>query len=389
MNFKLVGSALIVAGTALGAGMLGIPMVLAQLGLVLGTVMMLLVWGITCYAALLLLEVNLSVGVGSNMHAMAGKLLGRAGQLVTNGSMMFLLYSLLMAYIIGAADLLHSAFDYFGLQLPMLVCQLLFALLGAVVVICGTALVDRLNRALFALMIVFFLAALILMLPSSKMDLLLAAPLHAKGWLLCLPVLFTSFGFSVVIPSLVRYSGATIKQMRWIIIIGSAIPLLCYFLWLLACLGNLPEGKLLSMAGNVHAMVTALSEQRGHLRTVLNLFAAMALLTSFLGVALALFDLLAEVCKSSSSLRGRSINALLTLGLPTVIAIIAPNHFLAALSYAGIAQTIFAILIPSAMVWQLRRGKTGLSFADYRVRGGELGVMAISAFGVVLIAAQF
>lgn len=44
VNLKLVGSSLIVAGTALGAGMLAIPMVLAQFGLLWGTLLMLFIW---------------------------------------------------------------------------------------------------------------------------------------------------------------------------------------------------------------------------------------------------------------------------------------------------------------------------------------------------------
>ncbi|TON86784.1 hypothetical protein CGH50_21260, partial [Vibrio parahaemolyticus] len=54
VNLKLVGSSLIVAGTALGAGMLAIPMVLAQFGLLWGTLLMLFIWAGTTYAALLL-----------------------------------------------------------------------------------------------------------------------------------------------------------------------------------------------------------------------------------------------------------------------------------------------------------------------------------------------
>ena len=44
MNTKLLGSSLIIAGTALGAGMLAIPMVLAQFGLLSGSLLMLLIW---------------------------------------------------------------------------------------------------------------------------------------------------------------------------------------------------------------------------------------------------------------------------------------------------------------------------------------------------------
>ena len=88
---RFLGSTLLVAGTALGAGMLAIPMVLAPLGLAMGLGLLFFVWAFTTLAALLLLEVNVNHHPGENMHAMSGHWLGRVGQLITNISMIFLL----------------------------------------------------------------------------------------------------------------------------------------------------------------------------------------------------------------------------------------------------------------------------------------------------------
>ena len=95
MNTKLLGSALIVSGTALGAGMLAIPMVLAQFGLMYGTLLMALIWFGTTYAALLLLEATVKSDGGIGLNSIARKRLGRRGQYVTNG----LLYTLHYCYL--------------------------------------------------------------------------------------------------------------------------------------------------------------------------------------------------------------------------------------------------------------------------------------------------
>lgn len=79
MNTKLIGSALIIAGTALGAGMLAIPMVLAQFGLLYGTVLMVLIWFGTTYSALLLLEATIKSGGGLGLNSIARKTLGKGG----------------------------------------------------------------------------------------------------------------------------------------------------------------------------------------------------------------------------------------------------------------------------------------------------------------------
>ncbi len=52
MNIKMMGKLLIIAGTALGAGSCTIPMVLAQFGLLYGTLLMVLICFSTTYAAL-------------------------------------------------------------------------------------------------------------------------------------------------------------------------------------------------------------------------------------------------------------------------------------------------------------------------------------------------
>ncbi|WP_108649114.1 amino acid permease [Dongshaea marina] len=388
MNLKLIGSALIVAGTALGAGMLAIPMVLARLGFVGGSLVMLLVWAFTSYAALLLLEANLRVGVGSNMHGMAGKLLGKGGQWLTNASMMFLLYALLMAYVIGAGDLLHGTLASFGWHWPMMLCQLLVVLIGGLVVMLGTAAVDKFNRLLFAIMLICLLLALVMMLPRISFTHLYEMTPQLDGWMNTLPVLFTSFGFMVVIPSLVSYTNASGRQLRWVVLGGSGIPLVCYWLWFIACIGNLSAEHLSGLSGNVNQLVTALGHGMSELQPILHIFAAVALATSFLGVSLALFDLLAEICKRPNHRLGRFQSALMTLLPPLLIGILAPNQFLGALAYAGLALTFLAIFIPCAMVWCARKRNLVGEHA-YQVIGGGMGLILCGLFGVLLIVAQF
>lgn len=108
MNIKMIGSSLIIAGTALGAGMLAIPMVLAQFGLLYGSLLMVLICFGTTYAALLLLEATIKAGGGLGLNSIARKTLGKQGQLITNGLLYALLICLLMAYILGAGDLLSN-----------------------------------------------------------------------------------------------------------------------------------------------------------------------------------------------------------------------------------------------------------------------------------------
>lgn len=77
MNSKMLGSIAIVAGTAIGAGMLALPLATAALGIIPALVLLVVIWGVSAYTSLLMLEINLRTGVGDNVHAITGKLLGK------------------------------------------------------------------------------------------------------------------------------------------------------------------------------------------------------------------------------------------------------------------------------------------------------------------------
>ncbi|MGF1756571.1 tyrosine transporter [Photobacterium sagamiensis] len=390
MNMKLMGSALIVAGTALGAGMLAIPMVLAQFGLLWGTLLMLVIWLGTTYAALLLLEVSIKSGGGLGMNTIARKTLGKGGQVVTNGLLYALLVCLLMAYIIGAGDLVKKMTTGLGLELSMVQSQIIFTLIAGVVVAAGTAVVDKLNRVLFAIMVVVLALTLMSLMPSMSFDHLFEAANNDKVDLIkTSSVLFTSFGFMVVIPSLVTYNGnATHKQLRNMVVAGSVIPLACYLLWLYAVVGNLTPEQLVKFS-NVSELIAALGERFSSIQVILSGFTGLALLTSFLGVAMALFDQNADTFKQN-----RAVTYVLTFILPLAGAIWAADQFLSVLGYAGFILVFLAIFIPMAMTIKVRSSER-LALVDqeivaecYQAGGGPLALGLSFMFGCFLLAAQ-
>ena len=393
VSTRFLGSTLLVAGTALGAGMLAIPMVLAPLGMTIGLSLLLLVWGFTTFAALLLLEVNVNHHPGENMHAMSRHWLGPIGQLITNASMLFLLVFLLMAYILGASELLQGALKFIGIEIDLAFSRILFTLLAGIAIVMGTGVVDRINRVFFSIMLITMamaLYSLATIAPETSIAAQLAADVASDAdqqtlIMRALPVLFTSFGFTVVIPPLVQYThDAEGKQFSRVVVIGSLIPLICYVAWFWSCMNAVPPAQLAQLQG-VEQMVGALGENAGTLGSVLKWFAAMALLTSFLGVALSLFGFIREMCAKKPVVDGKLPAIILTLVPSLIMASSAPGEFLKALSYAGLALTVLAIFIPSAMVWRSRQQHE----MAYVTPGGKAGLIVTVLFGLVLVAAQF
>lgn len=383
VNLKLVGSSLIVAGTALGAGMLAIPMVLAQFGLLWGTLLMLFIWAGTTYAALLLLEASCKVGGGVSMNAIARETLGKGGQLVTNGLLYALLVCLLMAYIIGAGDLVQKVTASVGIPASTVSSQVGFTLLVGIIVSAGTGVVDKLNRVLFIGMIIALVFTLFALMPSVTFEGLDEVVSNDKVALIkTSSVLFTSFGFMVVIPSLVTYNKeATKTQLRNMIIVGSTIPLVCYLLWLLAVVGNLPPHELVQYS-NVTELITVLGQKYSGLEFILSMFTGLALLTSFLGVAMALYDQNADLLQAS-----KPVVFVTTFVLPLLGAVFAPEHFLAILSYAGIILVFLAVFVPLSMTMKVRRVPVEDN-TIYEAGGGVVGISMMFLFGCFLLVAQ-
>jgi tyrosine-specific transport protein len=382
MNLKLIGSSLIISGTALGAGMLAIPMVLAQFGLLWGTALMLFIFIGTTYAALLLLEASINVGGGLGMNTIARKSLGKGGQLVTNGLLYALLICLLMAYILGAGDLLNKLLRNVGLNLSLVQSQVAFTLVAGVIVASGTAVIDKLNRVLFAVMLLMLLLTLVFLVPDISLDNLTQVSNSSGSELIkTSAIIFTSFGFMVVIPSLVSYNHeATPKQLRNMVIIGSTIPLVCYLVWLYAVVGNLTPEQITHFS-NVSELISVFSADHAFINLVLSSFTGLALLTSFLGVAMALFTQNEDMFKQN-----KVVTYVISFILPLLGAVFAADQFLSVLSYAGIILVFLAVFVPLGMVAKLRQVEN--QDRSYVAEGGAVMLIFSFIFGTFLLVSQ-
>ena len=164
-----IGSTFIVAGTALGAGMLAMPLATSGVGFWATFLILLGLWAVMSYTALLLVEVYQHNDAETGLGSLAYKYLGRTGQWLTGLAMPFLLYSLVAAYLVGGGDIIHAFVEtVFQISVPNYLGVLLFALVGALVVCIGTGSVDLVNRFLFTAQLFFLVAMLMLLLPQDR-----------------------------------------------------------------------------------------------------------------------------------------------------------------------------------------------------------------------------
>lgn len=339
--------------------MLALPMTSATAGFVNSTLLLVGMWVFMCFTALITLEINFYFGEGASIATLAEKVFGKYGKGIASASLLLLFYALLAAYITGGSSFLKAGIEsYVSTSIPFFLVVLLFTFgLGFFVNSC-TQSVDYANRFLFLFKIIAFVAMVTLLAPFVKTENLSANQINLSSIWIAIPIFFTSFGFHGSIPSLINYVGPNPKALRLVIIIGSLIPLVVYLLWQTVTLGILPLSTLQNFGqeNNAAVFIKHLNEttQKNTLEWFTNIFAFLAIATSFLGVAIGLFDYAAETFKKSNTTQQRFQTSLITFLPPLFFALFYPNGFILALGYAAIALSLLAVLIPTAIAIKLR-----------------------------------
>ncbi|MCC4796523.1 tyrosine transporter TyrP [Enterovibrio norvegicus] len=388
MRSKLVGSTLIIAGTTIGAGMLALPLASAGLGFVQSSFIMVAMWLLMSYTALLMLEIHQHAHEGATLNSLARQFLGRKGQILATFATLFLLYALCAAYIAGGGSQLNAKLIAFSNgALPDSMGTFLFTFIIAGAVMLGTHKVDFINRCLFLLKIVLLCVSLGLLTPHISMLHLTELPIDQGLAIAAIPVMFTSFGFHGSIPSVVAYTGLNIRTLRKVMLFGSSLPLIIYLLWQGVSFGVLSQNSLLNN-DQLPEFINAMSQvvTSPYITSVISLFADLALATSFLGVSLGLFDFLSDALKRNNTVSGRLQTGLMTFVPPMLIALFYPQGFVAALGYAAIALVLLAVVLPVLMARKVRQAK--LNRDKYQVFGGNIGLSLAMIGGFTVVASQ-
>lgn len=386
MNTKLLGGILLIVGTAIGAGMLALPIAASELGFLNSTLLLLAGWVIMTFSALLILEVNLWLPRDSNIVAMAKSTLGRGGQIVAWLVYLLLFYSLISAYIAGGGDFFHNILNKLGLTLPRWMASILFTAILGYIVYCGIQLVDYVNRGLMFTKFGIYALLVAIVLFFISPDNLIGGDF--KYFATGITVMLTSFGFANIIPSLRSYFHDDVHKLRRAILIGSLIPLVCYILWDLAIMGTIGHSGLAAMIHSSHstsALANTLSSSLNVevITALIRIFTSICLATSFMGVSLSLSDFLADGLKIRKQGVGSLIISAATFLPPLIIVLIDPRIFISALSYAGIYCVILLVLMPALMTWRGRYNKQ--IDGVYEVVGGKISLILIMAVSVVII----
>ena len=119
---------------------------------------------------------------------------------------------------------------------------------------------------------------------------------------------------------------------------------------------------------------------------MLNGFSNVTMTTSFLGVALSLFDFIRDGFHLKKDVKGKVLTFLITFIPPVLFVIMVPKGFVLALQYSAVFTCILVIVLPALMLWKKRLEKVE---TKYEVPANNAILLGIAAVGIVLAFSQF
>lgn len=369
--WTVISAMFLVAGTIIGGGMLALPLATGISGFWSSTFFMVICWLMMTITALLYLEVSLWMEEGVHVISMTSRILGPLGKAIAWVLYLFICYASLVAYTAGGAIQIDVAFNVLlGISLGKALAAILFVFLFGSTLYFGTKVVGRLNAILFLAMVGAYIALIGVGLDEVK-----PALLNYHNWnhaWFAIPLFLTSFSFQTMVPSLTPYLKRHVKSLRWAILGGTTISLLVYAIWQGLILGIVPVDGENGLAealrrGEPATQFISKHVEGWHVGLIAEFFAFFAIITSFLGIGLGLYDFLSDGLKIEEKGKGKLLLALL-IAVPTLFFAVNFERifYLALDATGGYGDSILNGMIPVLLLWigkyRLGYGQTSDSY---------------------------
>jgi tyrosine-specific transport protein len=373
-NNKFLIATTTLVGTIVGAGVLGIPYVVAKTGFLYGFLLMVGLGAALIFLNLFAGEVVLRTKEQFQLTGYAGKYLGKWGKGFMTFSMVFSIYGALTAYLIGEGATLYAIFNWGS---PLLF-TLLFFILTFIIVYKGIKATGTVELILISLLVI--IVALIGALSFNLIDGNNFKTFDITKIFLPYGVILFAFTGLAAIPELQEVLGKQKKLLKKSIIIGSLIPIILYVFFTFVVMGIVGLDQFELLEPNQRIATVALSIYAHPVLGVLaNILAVLAMFTSYLTLSIALMGMYSYDYGIS-----RKRGLLMTVFLPLLIASFGLTTFITVIGITGaVAGGIEGVLM-ILTYWKAKKfgdRKPEYNLKPHKVIGSVLIVMFI--FGII------
>lgn len=388
---NILSSILLISCTSIGGGMLALPCATANNGFILSITNFIICWIFMTISALFMLEVTLWFKKNINIMTMVNQILGYKWKLFVYIIYILLLYSVMSAYIFAYDKWIKKIFiNYINPNIIQIICILFFVILNKIIIFNKKNSVDKLNFILSLCLLLTYLIMVILCIKYINKDSLMH--FNTKDLSQSLPLIITSFGFCIIIPTIAIFLKKNKKKLVKVIIIGSIIPLIIYIIWQLIILGIFPtigEYNILLLTNNQEnfdIMFVYFLENILKISFISNIvlfFSIFAILTSLIGISISLCDFIYDAINLKVNFKNNAIVSFLIIIPPIVVALYFPVGFTKILNFSGILVAILLGLLPITMAW-FGRYKLNIK-SNFRLMGEKKIIIVTYLFYIYII----
>ena len=333
---EIISVSFLIAGTAIGVGILGLPIQVGLAGLLPVCVGLLIGVFIMYISGMGLAEAYGQIEEKNvDLPTIAEKTFGKFGKNLVVFAYLIVFWGLLVAYFAAGTSIFSNNLPF---KMPVWSVLLLFFLPITIVLFLKMKFVLRFNASIMLLLIVSFIVLLFLSVKDIQVH-------HYKNidWSYftgILPIIICTLAYQNTIPVVCQRLNGDLRKIRLSIIIGLIIILGICLLWLLAVIGSLPLNGRYSissaMKANQPASIPLSIVLQSKWVTITSLFFSIAaIITSYISIVIGMLNFSRDIFSSFGTSQKKILPVVFTFLPPVIVVIAFPHIFLNALDIVG------------------------------------------------------
>jgi len=264
-------------GTTIGAGIIGIPYVVAKAGILIGIIDVIVLGFVVLMINLYVGEITLRTKKVHQLAGFAELYLGKKGKLIMTITSILSIVGALVAYIIGMGQVISAIFGG-----SAFINSLLFFIVGASLVYFDLSVVKKAELYLNIFVMLIIAAIIGIAFFNFNPANIALTKLNLANVFIPYGVILFAFVGANAIPEMEMELKNNKKKMKKAIILGTIIPFAVYFLFMISVIG-------VTGINTTEIATIGLGEKLGEFMIILgNLLPIFAMSTSFFILGLAL-----------------------------------------------------------------------------------------------------
>lgn len=348
---RLLLSSFMVAGAAIGSGVLALPILAAGPGIVNTFIFI----SITFIVAFLMAGVSIDVYASYDNHnvnaaTLAVDYFGKKGYWLTAILNVLSMGSLAAAYVNAGGDLLvKTVLPIFNIHIPSQIGMIIFFLVFMPAFVIGLGFISRLNGVIFTIKFTLLIGGIILGLHLVNPQIFELIPSGIKYLGAGASTMFCIWMMHMVLPLVLKINHWNPAKAKKAVLVGMIIPALAYVGWMMLIFSLVSRTKFVDLATIGDIMHFALTKPGvpSIISTMVGGFAAITVLTAFLSIGFALVAFVIDALKWKETAATRFGATLMAFLIPVIIALLFPKAFVVIYQQSNMFQ-IGAALIPVA-----------------------------------------